>query len=481
LYNSTIPGLTVVPYIQFTTNYPTPPLQYNCQGCHSDAQPPIVERECLVCHGEYSNGDPALSPHHGTAQANAGDCKFCHGSLVDNSGDGHYIPTYDPSLVTPTPSQGDADQENAYFNGAGACNYCHDSDTPPGGMGTGNIILSNRDTHHGINLINFGDRCEWCHYLGNTPPSPIPADWYENNQPDAIRGCEECHGPDSLHNIQTDSDGNGIVIGGELQGYGHVGRDQGPDDSDCWGCHGFAGISGAAPYSGPIVPSVNGADVSTMNAGTATTVTLTGAAFTNIDGEVEYVSVVALTAADGSSVTLTPDSISEGTLTVTIPGDTAAGNISLQAVKDDKSSNPSVISIIPAAVVTNTTCADGTATITGSGFSGYQEGSGTEVTGTIRSGKGKNKTTTTETGAVSSWSDTQIVADFSACPQSVDVTTVFASDGGGDPPAGTCSDNTTAETCPAPDCEWSENKKGRGSCRDAGSNGGGGGKPPKNK
>jgi hypothetical protein len=31
-----------------------------------------------------------------------------------------------------------------------------------------------------------------------------------------------------------------VVVGGEDAGYGHVGRDAGVGDSDCWGCHGFA-------------------------------------------------------------------------------------------------------------------------------------------------------------------------------------------------------------------------------------------------
>jgi hypothetical protein len=78
----------------------------------------------------------------------------------------------------------------------------------------------------------------WCHELSST------GDY-------KIRDCERCHGPDSLHNIQVDStnaDNIGtIVIGGEDAGYGHVGRDAGPGDSDCWGCHGFS----SAPLPDP--------------------------------------------------------------------------------------------------------------------------------------------------------------------------------------------------------------------------------------
>jgi hypothetical protein len=61
-----------------------------CLNCHGViGTDPIefgVERDCAVCH----TGD---SPHHETDSAKAGDCVYCHGDLVDNFDDGHYIPT----------------------------------------------------------------------------------------------------------------------------------------------------------------------------------------------------------------------------------------------------------------------------------------------------------------------------------------------------------------------------------------------------
>jgi hypothetical protein len=402
LYNAVVPSLSVVPYPQFNTPGAVPPQElYSCMSCHSDTF--ILERDCTVCHN-------TASPHHQNALADAGDCKACHGDLVDNRGDGHYIPTYAPSLVTPTRSQGDADQLNSYGNGAGACNFCHDQDVMP--PGTPVLILDNHDTHHGTNLVDFGSRCNWCHDFS------LPFD-------EQIRVCEGCHGPDALHNIQVDSNGDSLlVVGGELAGYGHVGRDAGPNDSDCWGCHGFAGIA-AAPESGPIIPTVYNSDSPVIGAGTDTTVTLTGASFTNVTEGTVYVSDAELTADDGSSVTLTPDVVDLGALVVTIPADTAPGNYDVRAVKADVASNPAVISVTPKVVITGTSGST-TVKINGSGFAGYQEGSGTSVTGRVATGKGKHRTTTTVEAAIVSWSDTAIEADFgSSSPTEVTVTSVF--------------------------------------------------------
>ena len=109
----------------------------------------------------------------------------------------------------------------------------------------------------------------------------------------------------------------------------------------------------SAPRSGPIIPTVYYSDVASIRAGSDAMVTLTGASFTNTMGTTLYESDVALTAADGSSVMLTPDIIlDEGTLVVTIPGDTAPGNYNVRAVKDEFASNPTVISIVPAVTIT---------------------------------------------------------------------------------------------------------------------------------
>jgi hypothetical protein len=207
-----------------------------------------------------------------------------------------------------------------------------------------------------------------------------------------------------------------------------VGRDAGPGNSDCWGCHGFGTAS--TPDIGPIVPTVYSSDSSVIGAGVDTAVTLTGTSFTNVTEGTSYVSNASLTAGDGSSVTLTPDSVALGALVVTIPGNTAPGNYELRAVKSGAASNPKVVSITPKVTITETK-GGATVTITGSGFGGYAAGSGTSVIGTVsdthRKG-GKTGDTTVE-GTIVSWSDTKIEADFgSKRPNRVTVNSVFGSD-----------------------------------------------------
>ncbi len=570
LYNASIPSGSEIPY-------PDGSGLYTCIGCHNNDF--TLERNCGTCH--------AASPHHTTQPAVARQCTACHGDLVDDFDDGHYIPSYSASLVTPMQglngdgysnapyptadlasdgsgnvqssdvSQTEAGPPNfsvnptplgvvqhrnqpnvlfykpAGFNndfligsthhggeaysvvfntgaplaaswdagthalivtidgsqtalalvnvinaatggtdveaelgydgedpvadllspghyepiggnppnsrgfGAGSCSYCHDDDglLDANGDPAPALILTNYSTHHGIALsymVSDGaggnwSKCNACHNYTNRA-APDPRTYSDQSGPAFdlhIRICEECHGPESLHNIQADSDASGtIVVGGELAGYGHVGRDAGPGDSDCWGCHAFG--SASAPDTGPIVPTVYNSNSPVIGAGTDTVVTLTGTAFTNITQGTEYVSVAVLTAGDGSSVTLTPDAVDLGTLVVTIPGDTAPGNYELRAVKADVSSNPTVISITPKVNITGTT-GDATLTIRGSGFGGYAAGSGTSVTGTKTTGKGKNRTTTTVEAAIVSWSDTAIEAAFASRPDDVTVSSVFGS------------------------------------------------------
>jgi hypothetical protein len=399
LYGQPIPDGSLVPYPDPDGDGVEDTI-YTCFNCHDENF--TVVRDCVTCH--------TRSPHHVTAIALGGDCVACHGDLVDNMDDGHYIPTYSPSLITPARSDGSGEPLNSRGNGAGACNYCHDDD----GLAEP-VILSNRSLHHGTGLAGAG-KCGFCHDFS------LPFE-------EQIRTCEGCHGPEALHNIQADSpnpDNPGtIVVGGEDAGYGHVGRDAGAGDSDCWGCHGFGAAT--APYTGPIIPTVYGSDSPVIDAGTDTAVTLAGASFSNVTDLTLYLSDVALTAADGSGVVLTPDQEDQGSLSVTIPGDLAPGNYDVRAVKADVASNPTVISIIPEVSIAKATGAGRTVTIDGSGFGGYAEGSGTSVTGTVTTGWGANQTTTTVEAAIVSWSDTTIKAQFGAGPSDVTVASVFGS------------------------------------------------------
>jgi hypothetical protein len=149
-----------------------------------------------------------------------------------------------------------------------------------------------------------------------------------------------------------------------------VGADNPGAGSDCWGCHGFGFASASAPGAGPTAPFIASADVLAFAAGTDTPITLSGSGFTNTLGAFEWKSSIVLTPADGSAVVLTPDTIDTCQCTVIIPGSTAPGNYNLKAVKDDAESNPIVISIKPAVMISSTQCAacTGLMTINGSGF-----------------------------------------------------------------------------------------------------------------
>jgi hypothetical protein len=399
LYSQPIPAGSLVPHPDADGNG-IPDSTYGCLNCHDASFAPI--RDCTVCH--------TSNAHHTTPAAINHDCVSCHGDVVDNIGDGHYIPTYLPSDVTPSTRDGDGLPLNSRGNGAGACNYCHDDDglRPP-------VIRNNSDLHHATSYAVEGTLdCLVCHDIFN---------------PLSIRVCEGCHGPDSLHNIQADSPKASnlgmIVVGGEDAGYGHVGKDIGPGDSDCWGCHGFSVAT--APRSGPIIPTVYSSDLASIRAGSDATVTLTGASFTNIAGTTLYESQVALTAANGSSALLIPDLIlDQGRLVVTIPGNTAPGNYNLQAVKGEFASNPTVVSIVPRVTITSVTV-NGRMTITGRGFGGYAKGSGTAVIGTVASARGGRLRTLEAT--IVSWNDTKIVASFRETPQTLRVRSVFGDAG----------------------------------------------------
>jgi hypothetical protein len=247
----------------------------------------------------------------------------------------------------------------------------------------------------------------------------------------AIRVCEGCHGFESLHNIQKDSDGNDIVDpGSELPYFGHIGH-----NDDCWGCHGFASAS-AAPGTGPVVPYISSSDISVVTAGTDTVVTLSGSAFTNVISGFDLTSNVKLTADDGASIELTPDAISEDTLIVTIPGTMPAGNYDLRAVKGPSESNPTVISIKPDVTITGDNCnrKRGVLAINGSGFGTKPEGTDANINVEVNGQKVE----------IISWSDVQIKASVLSCVKNATITvnalygSATNSDGGGEKPPKPC-------------------------------------------
>jgi hypothetical protein len=378
----------------------------------------LVQRDCLECHIQVTG---EASVHHLTAKAQGtdsplgdpgkGDCTPCHGTFVDDFGDNATIPTYDPSLVTPDVNSGTGAPLNSNGDGAGACNYCHDSGTD---TATEVAVFNNYDTHHeaGVDKFRNGDyntfnTCQLCH--GNDTPE-VP--WL------SIRECEQCHGMESLHNIQADSNGGGIEVGGELAGYGHVGRDAGPGDSDCWGCHGFGFASAAAPGSGPITPHISDSNKQVIVSGTDTSITLNGSSLTNYSGTTEFVSTFILTSKEGVIVELPTDQINAFSSTIIIPGTTVPGNYLLTAVKDSGAaiSNPLPISIkpqikikeailFPSSISCGSDCS-GTLIIKGSGFGDTPPAGAEEFLNVMQDGKMLT---------IVSWTDTRIEATGAMC------------------------------------------------------------------
>jgi hypothetical protein len=385
----------------------TPGDLFECLTCHTLIWNPDLQayefdefRDCLVCHSQIPG---QASVHHLSSTAQGRHCVACHGDLVTDFDDGHFIPSYDPSLVTPWPSG----KPNAGPDGEGNCNFCHDA-----GDENGFAVLTNNQTHHSTGLALDDDKCEWCHDFSG------PAD-------QRIRRCEDCHGLGSLHNIQFDNEGNGIDPGNEAAYYGHIGN-----NDDCWGCHGFTSAA-SAPEAGPVIPSVDSLSAYTMVAGEDTVLTITGSSFINrvqnpVTGEYDITldCDVRLTDPAGNATTLEPSAVTPDTIGVIVPASLQAGNYKLAAVKGPKASNPVGIALTPPVGIDEATCSGGVLTLTGSGFGSYVESvdSGTDVTSLIGGA--------TETGMVVSWSDSRIVANFSDCGETVEVNGVFGAASG---------------------------------------------------
>lgn len=383
---------------------------YQCLSCHQQVWTPATSsyvfntyRDCLFCHTQIAN---EASVHHLTAKAKAENCKACHG-FIDDPLVPHYIPTYAPSLVTPWPSN----KPNPGPNGEGECTFCHDAGL---NTATGLNVLSNTGTHHSTGLgLGNNTECLFCHDFS------LPND-------QKIRACEKCHGVASLHNIQANSPNSAnattIVPGKEDAYYGHIGN-----NVDCNGCHGFAGMSAAAPASGPVMPDVSGLSVAKVTAGTTAVITAKGTAFTNVvtgpAGDIVLTSKVVLTPLDGTPVELVPTVITADSLTVTLPSTLKAGNYDFRVVKVDKASNAVHLSVVPAIKNTSIVSSGKNITIKGTGYSDINSdlnalNSGSSLVAVDSRGK---KVACTVTG----WSDTQITATCQVSPSIVTVTSIW--------------------------------------------------------
>lgn len=358
--------------------------EFGCNNCHpvlpggSDV---TMIRDCIQCHDTTFNGMTIPRPHHESSEALNGHCKTCHGSVVDNFDDGHYIPSYLPSNMTPDTKFKVINQTSG--RKWGGCESCHEQDltaTP--------FIASNNKTHHRLgNLSGFRNqdstRCEMCHGNHSAPYGQ-----------DSIRYCERCHATASLHNIQWD-----FANTTSLPGYGHLGP------NDCQGCH-ANWVAGSRPGFDLIVPTINSLSTSNVLEGSSNLLTIYGNNFvTNVDGITR--SSVAVVTGGASDITITPISISPGQMIVTLPS-LSKGLYGIHVHKDGNiESNMKPLVSAPKVIVTLAKKASSTITISGSGFGTYDPAYKNFVNVTIKTGS------TARSVVITRWSDTSITVTSS--------------------------------------------------------------------
>lgn len=333
--------------------------QYDCMNCHQPDGTGMmsVTLDCPTCH--------TSTPHHKSTPAQARHCAACHGSLVNNFDDGHYIPTYKKSIVTPDPNcrvWKDAAHTTCAAGGCRTCHVASSAITP--------ATFNNDQTHHGTGLGQGGagsanppEQCGWCHNIA-TPPGGTPTPAID------IRTCETCHGPTSLHGIEFQYNTNK----GNL-GYGHIGA-----DFDCWGCHGFFAKYALPPSFGPTIPTIDSMSVQAVEAGVATEIVLTGQSFTNtvVEQNKTYDPTIVLSVLDDArtevaSQVITPTSVTQSEIrfTATLP----AGLFNVRVFKayggalQVKSNDLPIVSKPARRITSAVLCGDPpTVTVTGTGF-----------------------------------------------------------------------------------------------------------------
>jgi len=411
--------------------------EYGCTTCHPvvtgpNGQSVLIDRNCINCHNGtafYAN-PTALNisrPHHiNTVAAQTRQCSDCHGGFIADYDDGHYVPSYNTSIVTPY-------ADNRVYNATsgrywGGCLACHQNSST-----TSPIVLNNHDNHHGEILGNSGGighqrdqtsgaACNWCHVI-NAAVSPTSVlringtgAWglgccgplnngssgarlleFRNSSVDALNGtaCEKCHSVLSIHNIQFNYSGtNG------QQGYGHIGANW-----DCNGCHAFWNAGEVPPFGGPIVIDASSFAPSVLTANQATVVTITGDNFV----QDTYTTTVNV---DGNSIT--PTSVTNSQIVVNVPA-LAAGVHQIQVVKtgatDSTSSKLSALTVVSPVTISSAKLRKGVITITGTGF-GTEPAQDANQYVTIAKSDG----TIFYSDSITSWSTTTIKAKKTTTP-----------------------------------------------------------------
>ncbi|MCZ7359904.1 MAG: IPT/TIG domain-containing protein [Candidatus Methanoperedens sp.] len=373
-----------------------------------------ISRNCHDCHdGTAWTVDPFINlsvirgapgrPHHNTTKNSASNlavpaaylaadrqCKTCHGdSILDNYDDGHYVPSYNASMVSPV-----ADFKiNATIGGGrewGGCAACHDANST-----AVPYINSNYENHHYVRFW-IGYQCNNCHVSSGLRAEPVPdynpepsanflRVWFINTTPynsyvtmfgwdTSIRhiefrnntiltgnndpvngtGCEKCHSVQDLHNIQYDA---ANTIANKIPGYGHIGN-----NSDCNGCH--QGWAGAVdnPFPGPKSIQLDSVSPGALAAGVAVDVTLTGSNFV----EDPYTTTVLV---DG--VPATQKSLTDTQIVVTV--NLAVGAHSIQVEKGGVTSKLATLTAAAPGTITSAKLTSGVLTIDGVGLGANQQ------------------------------------------------------------------------------------------------------------
>ncbi|SNQ60491.1 IPT/TIG domain-containing protein [Candidatus Methanoperedens nitratireducens] len=374
--------------------------KYSCSNCHpvNGSQITIV-RDCKTCHGNTFNNLDIRRPHHETKNAQDRRCSFCHGSIVDDFDDEHYIPTYDLSFTSPSPHYKVINYTTGNkFGGCEACHKRNDTYVPR--------IYYDNETHHMLgNLSGFNpqnsSKCEACH---------------ENNglyEFDSIRYCQKCHSVKSLHNMQHD-----YINTSNSSGHGHIGSDR-----DCNGCHAFWVTADIKPAIDSIIPTVDTISTSKINAGNNTTLTINGDNFLHSAN----ISVVILVN-DTYNMTLYPDSLNDTEIAVTIPS-LEKGRYGIYILKNGKvKSNRRPIISVPEAIIDSAKKSGTAIPIRGSGF-GYYDPAYINFTNVTITTIDKKGVVTYRRVQIDDWNDTliNIHSTDAAAGDNVTVNSVFGS------------------------------------------------------
>ncbi|MCX9026269.1 MAG: IPT/TIG domain-containing protein [Candidatus Methanoperedens sp.] len=416
-----------------------------CGDCHPIIGGQLtISRNCHDCHDGTAwsvnqninmttiRGAPGR-PHHNTTKRSASStfnathwaadrhCTNCHSDgYLDNYDDGHYVPPYNASMVTPMASYKINDSGKLW----GGCLACHDAGT----VGTTPVYNSD-DTHHTVRFW-VGYQCNNCHVSSGFRAEPIPdynpepsaaalRVWYNQSYPsyttmfgwdttkthfelrnstllnagDTINGtgCEKCHSVRDLHNIETPAPDLGLsrdqVLAGEVPGYGHIGN-----NSDCSGCH--AGWKGGVvnPFQGPKAMQIDSVTPGVLVAGVATDIAIAGNNFV----ESPYTAKVLV---DG--VATTTKSITDSAIVVTV--NLGIGVHSVVVQKDVATTVLTTVIALKPGTIASAKLSGTTLTITGAGLgAGQTMVVVAKADGTLKASDSITSSTDTQTVAVAS-------------------------------------------------------------------------------